>query len=176
MASVPMTLLATFSPPAPTLSVQSSINLPSDEEFVVVDNYQDYLKENINQINNNTNCQTFPNTQSKVSSSDISIAHRLKQRQPSNRPPSIIVRFTSKKVRDQVYRARRSLKNSHPPVYINENLTKMTASLYRQARELVKKKVLHAALISGGALFIRKSEEASCKSQKISTESALRDA
>ena len=111
-----------------------------------------------------------------VSSSDISIAHLLKQRQPSNRPPSIIVRFTSMKVRDQVYRARRSLKNSQPPVYINEDLTKMAASLYRQARELVKKKLLHAAWTSGGALFIRKSEEASCKPQKISTESALRDA
>ena len=29
---------------------------------------------------------------------------------------------------------------------------------------------------SFGALFIRKSEEASCKTQKIATESALRDA
>ena len=111
----------------------------------------------------------------KVSSSDIFIAHHLKQRQPSNRPPSIIVRFTSMKARDQVYRARRSLKNSHPPVYINEDLTKMTASLYRQARKLVKKKLFHDAWTSGGALFIRKSEEASCKPQKISTESALRD-
>ena len=52
----------------------------------------------------------------------------------------------------------------------------MAASLYRQATELVKKKVLHVAWTSGGALFIRKSEEASCKPQKISTESALRDA
>ena len=112
----------------------------------------------------------------KISSSDISIAHRLKQRQPSNRPPSIIVRFTSMKVRNHIYRACRSLKNSHPPVYINENLTKMTANLYQQARELVKYKVLHAAWTSGGALFICKSEEASCKLQKISTESALRDA
>ena len=58
----------------------------------------------------------------KMSSSDISIAHCLKQRQPSNRPPSIMVRFTSMKVRDQVYRARRSFKNSHPPVYINEDV------------------------------------------------------
>ena len=66
----------------------------------------------------------------KVSSSDITIAHRLKQRQPSNRPPSIIVCFTSMKVRDQVYRTRRSLKNSHPSVYINEDFTKMTASIY----------------------------------------------
>ena len=78
------------------------------------------------------------------------------------------------KVRDEVYRARRSLMNSHPPVYINKDLTKMTASLYRQARELVKKKLLHAAWTSGDALFIR--QEASCKPQKISTESALRDA
>ena len=52
----------------------------------------------------------------------------------------------------------------------------MTASLYRQARELVKKNLLHAACTSGGALFIRKSEEASCKLQKNSTESGLRDA
>ena len=52
----------------------------------------------------------------------------------------------------------------------------MTASLYRQARELVKKKLLYAAWTSGGALFIRKSEEASFKPQKISTESTLRDA
>ena len=39
-----------------------------------------------------------------------------------------------------------------------------------------KKKVLHVAWTSGGALFIRKSEEASCSPQKISTESALHDA
>ena len=48
MASVPMTVLATSSPPAPALTVQSSTNLPSDAESVVIYNYQDYLKENIN--------------------------------------------------------------------------------------------------------------------------------
>ena len=76
----------------------------------------------------------------KVTSADISIAHRLRQRSSSSRPPSVIVRFTNTKARDAVYQVRRSLKNSDPSIYINEDLTKSNADLYRQARSLVKDK------------------------------------
>ena len=99
----------------------------------------------------------------KVTSADISIAHRLRQRSSSTKPPYVIVRFMNMKARDAIYRARHSLKSFNPLIYINEDLTKTTADFYRQARLLVKDKVLYAAWTADGALYIRKSVEASCK-------------
>ena len=73
---------------------------------------------------------------------DISIAHCLKKSANSTEAPPVIVTFTTRKVRDAVIAARRRLKGSSPPIFINEDLTKRSADLSRPARALVKNKTI----------------------------------
>ncbi|XP_070539492.1 uncharacterized protein [Ptychodera flava] len=74
-----------------------------------------------------------------VTGADIDVSHRIKKRQPPGNertntrfPPSIIVRFTSRKVRDSVYKQRKNLswfKTSdlgyevENDIFTNDNLT-----------------------------------------------------
>ena len=81
----------------------------------------------------------------KVTPTDISIAHYLRTKKDVNGPPPIIVRFTNIKVRDAVYKARFVLKNHIHQVFVNEDLQKTTADLFRQARGLIKEHKLHGA-------------------------------
>ena len=109
-----------------------------------------------------------------ISESDISIAHSLQRKKKNNKgSPSIIVRFTNLKARDAVYRARKSLKGLTSPVFINEDLTKTTADLYRRARDLRKFEKIFATWTAGGSLYIRQHEAATSKPIKISSESDL---
>lgn len=109
--------------------------------------------------------------------SDISVAHRLKQHIP-NKPAPVIVRFTNRKAKDAVYRARRQLKplpgrdaNTH--IYINEDLTKTTADLFRRARELRRQRKIFSAWTFKGVLYIKRSADASCRPEKITQISNL---
>ena len=92
---------------------------------------------------------------------DISIAHRLPaiNRRAATAgatsganllPAPIVVKFTKRKSRDAVYRARLQLKNVSPRVYINEHLSADNATLYQQARQLVKAKGLVSAWTMNG--------------------------
>lgn len=93
-----------------------------------------------------------------IQPSDISVAHRLKKPTgPNPGPPAVIVRFTSRKARERVYIARRNLKDCPTKIYINEDLTKQTAELFRHARQLVKQKVLHSSWTAGGTVYTRQS-------------------
>ena len=57
------------------------------------------------------------------------------------KPRQIIVKFTSYRSRQQVYKARSRLKASdYKNVYINENLTKIRIKLLYDARQLLKNK------------------------------------
>lgn len=108
-----------------------------------------------------------------VKPSDISIAHRLKKRNlqdPS--PPITIVRFANRKTRDAVYSARRQLRHvvgSQPRIFINEDLNKATASIFRQARQLIRQRVIHSAWTSSCSVFIKVSADPQCRPQKIGT-------
>jgi hypothetical protein len=100
---------------------------------------------------------------------DLSIVHRIKKRRSTDPGlPVTIVRFTNRKARDAVYGARRLLKTADMPIYINEDLTKATASLYRQARQLIHSKAIHSAWTSAGTLFIKESAATNCIPRKIS--------
>ena len=61
--------------------------------------------------------------------------------------PNIIVKFINCTARDMVFRARGQLKNLPitGKIFINEDLSKDTAQLLRQARSMVKAKSLHVA-------------------------------
>ena len=104
-----------------------------------------------------------------ISSNDISVAHRLKTRNQIAGPPTTIVRFTNRKAKEAVYAARRNLRNAPTRVYINEDLSKATADLFRQARQLVRVKSIHSAWTSSCAVYIKESGELNCRPRKIST-------
>ena len=99
-----------------------------------------------------------------LSDSDISIAHRIpakggsitgSRHPPTTSPPPIIVRFTTRRARDAVYRARKTLATSRLGVYINENLIQRRAKLFQAARDLLKKKKIQRAWTFNGMVFIK---------------------
>ena len=99
---------------------------------------------------------------------DIWIAHRLKKSTNSTEAPPVIVKFTIRKVRDEVFAARRRLKGFPPPIFINEDLTKRPADLYRRARDLVKNKTITSTWTHKGFVFIKTSDNPNIKPLKIS--------
>ena len=101
-----------------------------------------------------------------VTSNDISFVHRLKSKPHDRAPPNVIVRFTNRKARNAVFAAKRHLRvtptasnENTQRIYINEDLTKNTAELYRRVRQLVKQKSLFKCWTAGGAVFVKKSSE-----------------
>ena len=103
-----------------------------------------------------------------VTPSDISIAHRIKKRH-NNSPPITIVKFTNRKAREAVYSARRNLrKPGSPLIYLNEDLNKYTAELFRQTRALVKARRIYNAWTSSCAVFIKETNDINCRPRKIS--------
>jgi len=105
---------------------------------------------------------------------DISVMHRLKKRNVSDpRPPMTIVRFTNRKAREAVYNARRQLRSvasesqSTPHIFINEDLNKTTASIFHQARQLVRRKIIHSTWTSSCSVMIKESGDLSCRPRRI---------
>ena len=96
-----------------------------------------------------------------ISAADISAAHRLGSARTGSasantqHTPPIIVRFTSRRARDLVYGARKNLKSTSPKVFINEHLSKENATLFRDARLLVKAKKLQSAWSMNGSIFVK---------------------
>ena len=82
----------------------------------------------------------------ELKNSDISIAHRLPQKIHRNKtttrkPPTVIVRFTNRSVRNNVYRRRTAFKaitkfpvNGMHQLFINENLTQPRKELFRRTK------------------------------------------
>ncbi len=65
-----------------------------------------------------------------------------------DRPRDLIIKFTSKKTRDEFYslRKRTPKDNEIRKVYINEDLTESRAKLFYDARQLVKRSKLYGTL------------------------------
>ena len=78
-----------------------------------------------------------------------------------------IVRFTNRKAREAVYAARRNLRNLSEKVFINEDLDKKTADLFRQARLLIKAKRLHSAWTTSCIVYVKENSDPNCKARKI---------
>ena len=100
----------------------------------------------------------------KISTSDISICHRLKSPRKGGIPP-VIVKFTNRKARDLVYAARTQLKPS--TVYINEDLTKRNSKIFAEARKLVKSGKIHKAWTNKGHVYIKEDNQQSCPPKQI---------
>lgn len=91
--------------------------------------------------------------------SDISYAHRITRGAKDNHRP-ILVGFTSRRAKNQVYAAKKTLRpSSSDPnhIYINEHLTKQNAHIYAMTRKLVREKKIHSTWSAGGLIYVRKS-------------------
>jgi hypothetical protein len=102
-----------------------------------------------------------------ITTSDISIAHRLKKSNSSSGPAPIIVKFSTRKARDAVFAARRRLKGSSTPIFINEDLTKVTADLFRRARLLFKNKRIYGTWTQKGSVYVKTSNDPGCRAIRI---------
>jgi len=90
----------------------------------------------------------------KIQPTDISICHRLPKPVKQQFPP-VIVRFTNRKARAAVLAARKKLRGADCQVYINEHLTRSTATLFSHARKLVKDSKLSRAWTKNGQVMVR---------------------
>jgi hypothetical protein len=95
-----------------------------------------------------------------LASADISVVHRLQAQSNSNiasashpRPPSIIVRFTRKAIRQSLLQHRRQLKGKQ--VSIAEHLTAKRASLLKRASTLVSAGRLLSAWSKDGKIVVK---------------------
>ena len=105
---------------------------------------------------------------------DISIAHRLPQRQRPGRTrsssikrhPTIIVRFVSRLIRNQVYANRYKAKyikdfpvEGMEKLYVNENLIPRRKNLFWQTKPAAKELSNDYFWTNNGQIYIRKDEE-----------------
>jgi hypothetical protein len=93
---------------------------------------------------------------------DISVAHRLRA-SPRDKHRPVIVRFTSRRARDTVFRAKRELKTlpKENAIFISEHLTKTASTLFFEARKLVREHKVSAAWTMHGLVNVKKTDTAS---------------
>lgn len=98
---------------------------------------------------------------------DIIAIHRVPQMQPTTkRPKNIVVKFTSKIVRDNFIAAVRlkkgitsdelNLQGTPQKIFINEHLTLQNKKLFRQARALSKENGYRFVWVKNGVVLVRK--------------------
>ena len=95
--------------------------------------------------------------------SDLERSHRIGQNTNNRDRPrrrTIIVRYRSEAVRDDVYRSRTKLKNHNQhhrdeQVYINEDLTSKRASLAYKARSLKKENKINDCWTYTGKVLVK---------------------
>ena len=99
-----------------------------------------------------------------VRKEDIAIAHRLKKGANDTYRPTI-VRFTTRKVRDRVFYAKRELKNlpKEEQIFISEHLTKEANNLFFVARKMRRERKLSSVWTNHGDVYVKATSEASEK-------------
>ena len=98
-----------------------------------------------------------PNNASRAEGNIAELDHAPSIQQPSGRP--IMVKFTSYRTRDLVFRAKSKLKthnsqNLSQKIFINEDLTKFRANLCFEARKL-KPHILRDVWTHGGRVLVK---------------------
>jgi hypothetical protein len=109
-----------------------------------------------------------------VQRQDISVAHRLRA-SAKDRVRPVIVRFTSRRVRDEVFRAKRELRNlpRDRAIFISEHLTKAASSLFFEARKLQREKKITATWTAHGLVNVKKTENAAERPTIVRTSADL---
>ena len=98
-----------------------------------------------------------------LSAKDISLSHRLSPASESNRQPTIIARFCSRRIRDAVFNNRHRLRahnKDHPKarIFINESLTKINRRRFNQCLRFKKENNLKFIWTKNGITYLRKDE------------------
>jgi predicted ribosome quality control (RQC) complex YloA/Tae2 family protein len=107
-----------------------------------------------------------------VSAQDISIIHRLKA--GANDPVRpIIVRFTNKKIRNNIYSAKKRLKGSTDRIFITEHLTKHASNLFYLARQLLKEKKIFGCWTTNGQIYVKFSPDPTTRPSLVRTKEDL---
>ena len=107
-----------------------------------------------------------------VKDSDIAIAHRLKKG-PRDSVRPVIVRFINRRVRNDVYFARKQLKGQNSQVFISEHLTKNASDLFFEARKLLKEKRIFSTWTHNGQVFIKFTSDPSTRAVLIKSKADL---
>jgi len=99
-----------------------------------------------------------------MSHDDIDIAHRL-GKSKANKTPNIIVRFVSRRTRNNIYKERGKLTSNAPGkptserVFINKKLTKRNKHLFSLANEERKKFDWKYIWTNNGRILLRQSND-----------------
>jgi exosome complex exonuclease DIS3/RRP44 len=87
--------------------------------------------------------------------SDIDRSHRIGKK-TNGKPRDIIVKFSTYRARNAVYRARVGLKTRGlSGVFVNEDLTRMRAALFYKARQLAKEQCILSAWTYDGTVIVK---------------------
>lgn len=108
----------------------------------------------------------------RVTAQDVSIAHRIKAG-PKDKIRPIIVRFSNRKTRLAVLRAKKVLKDSSEKVFISEHLTKSASDLFFNARKLLREKKIFGTWTQNGQVFVRFSPDPSVRASLVACEADL---
>ncbi len=93
---------------------------------------------------------------------DIEEAYRLGRKKEKNQPRNLLIKFKTKKRRDDFYKRRKRTPNSSDVsknIYVNEDLTLHRARLYHDTRKLVKRGKLAFTWTQQGNVMIRVTED-----------------
>ena len=100
-----------------------------------------------------------------LSVSDIDISHRTSK----NAHAGIIIKFNSRRKRNEIYGKRKNLKDktvkelgfdSENKIYINESLTQKNGDLLKNTRKLKESKQLKHIWTKNGSIFVRETDDA----------------
>ncbi len=99
-----------------------------------------------------------------IHASDIENVYRIgrKGNDQGTRARNLIVRFTSKKMRDRVYQHRKRLPmgpDTTTNIYINDDLTPFRSKLFYDARRLAKAKKIHSTWSQYGNIMVKRTED-----------------
>ena len=126
------------------LSVDQSLQSESQESSLLAV---------INYCQNNLNIEVTPN--------DISAVHRLPKGKYDRVRP-VIVRFSNRRVRDQIFAARRRMRPSRTEsssiVYVNEHLSKTNEQLFSKCRMMYKNKQVARVWTWHGTVCVKRND------------------
>ena len=92
-----------------------------------------------------------------IENKDIVAAYRTRKNAKEKIRP-ILIRFANLKIRGEILRTRKELKDKqNNTIYISEQLTKYASDLFYKTRKLVKNNIIQSTWTRNGLVYIRKS-------------------
>ena len=118
-----------------------------------------------------------------IEEDDISVSHRLPPNKRNNdRPPVIIAKFVRRDTREQLYRARKELRNKttqdigfsiHNKIFIPENLTLKNRELFKKCLQFKKAANYKFIWTSSGKIYLRKDGRPESRATQVTSSKDL---